>query len=163
MMDFRESFFDAIFDSKSQIHQEFTQMCNDHKAAQLPGEKYADLREKLQPHYALGCRRIVISDDYYPMFTLDHVDLETSPIQEITEKGIRVDGKEYDLDLIVYGTGFKTTQFMYPIKIYGQDGKSLEEIWEDGASAYLGMTVPHLPNFSMLYGNSTPHPFISTS
>jgi len=59
------------------------------------------------------------------------------------------------LDLLVLATGFKTTQFMYPIKIFGKNGKSIEEIWKDGASAFLGMTVPELPNFGMLYGPNT--------
>ncbi len=154
LMDFRESFFDIIFDTKSPMHEFLMSASKDHMAAQLPGEKYADLREKLQPHYAIGCKRVIITDDYFPTFARPNVVLETEPIKEITPRGVRVEsGQEHDFDLLVLATGFKTTQFMYPIKIYGSDGKSIEDVWASGASAYLGMTVPSLPNFSMLYGN----------
>jgi cation diffusion facilitator CzcD-associated flavoprotein CzcO len=152
-MDFRESFFDVVFDTKSPLHEFMMTASKEHMAAQLPGEKYAELREKLQPHYAVGCKRVIITDDYFPTFTRENVTLETSPIKQITSAGVLVNGdKEHDFDLLVLATGFKTTQFMYPIKIYGSGGKSIEELWSSGASAYLGMTVPSLPNFSMLYG-----------
>ncbi|EHL01520.1 putative Uncharacterized monooxygenase y4iD [Glarea lozoyensis 74030] len=127
-----------------------------HMETQLPGEKYKDMREKLMPKYDMGCKRVIITDDYFPTFTRENVVLETSAIKRITEKGVEVEGeKEHEFDLLIYATGFKTTQFMYPIKIYGTNGKSLDEIWASGASAYLGMTIPSLPNFSMLYGPNT--------
>lgn len=127
-----------------------------HMAAQLPGNQYAKFREKLQPHYAVGCQRLIITDDYFPVFTQDNVRLETSQIREITPNGVAVEGdREHEFDLLVLATGFKTTQFMYPIKIFGSEGKSIEDIWSSGAFAYLGMTVPLLPNFSMLYGPNT--------
>jgi cation diffusion facilitator CzcD-associated flavoprotein CzcO len=153
MMDYRESFFDVVFDTKSPVHEFMMTASKEHMAAQLPGEKYAELREKLQPHYAVGCKRVIITDDYFPVFARENVTLETSHIKEITPNGVSVEGdKEYDFDLLVLATGFKTTQFMYPIKIYGRQGKSIEDLWASGASAYLGMTVPSLPNFSLLYG-----------
>lgn len=154
LMDFRESFFDVVFETKSPVHEFMMSASKDHLAAQLPGEKYAKLREQLQPHYAIGCKRVIITDDYFPTFTRQNVSLETSAIEEITDKGVKVQGGgQHDFDLLVLATGFKTTQFMYPIKIYGSGDKSIEDIWQSGASAYLGMTVPHMPNFSMLYGN----------
>jgi cation diffusion facilitator CzcD-associated flavoprotein CzcO len=156
MMDFRESFFDAVFDTNSAMHDFFISASKDHMEAQLGGEKYEKLRAQLQPHYAVGCKRVIISDDYFPTFTRPNVALETSPIIEITPNGIGVeDGQHHTFDLIILATGFKTTQFMYPIKIYGTNGTSIEDIWASGASAYLGMTVPSLPNFSMLYGTSS--------
>jgi cation diffusion facilitator CzcD-associated flavoprotein CzcO len=155
LMDFRESFFDVVFDTKSPVHEFMMSASKDHMAAQLPGDKYAELREKLQPHYAVGCKRVIITDDYFPTFTRENVVLETTPIKGITSKGVTVEGdKEHDFDILVLASGFKTTQFMYPIKIYGSNGKSIEDIWASGASAYLGMTVPSMPNFSMLYGKS---------
>jgi len=155
-MDFRESFFDVVFDVKSPVHDFMMSVSKNHMEAQLPGEKYAKLREQLQPHYAVGCKRVIITDDYFPTFTRPNVLLETTPIQEITSNGIKIEGgKEHEFDLLVLATGFKTTQFMFPIKIYGSNGKSIEDIWSTGASAYLGMTVPTLPNFSMLYGPNT--------
>lgn len=154
MMDFRESFFDCIFDTESAMHDFIMTASKDHMAAQLPGDEYAELREKLQPHYAVGCKRVIITDDYFPTFARPNVNLETSPITEITPTGVQVEnGQHHDFDLLVLATGFKTTQFMYPIKIYGSNGASIEDIWASGASAYFGMTVPSLPNFSMLYGS----------
>jgi len=156
LMDFRESFFDVVFETKSPVHEFMMSASKDHLAAQLPGEKFAKLREQLQPHYAIGCKRVIITDDYFPTFTRPNVVLETTPIEEITEKGVKTqDGTEHEFDLLVLATGFKTTQFMYPIKILGSNGKSIEDIWASGASAYLGITVPSMPNFSMLYGPNT--------
>ena len=153
LMDFRESFFDVVFDVKSPLHEFMMDASKQHMAIQLPGEKYADLRKKLQPHYAVGCKRVIITDDYFPVFAKENVVLETSHIKEITTQGVAVEGdKEYEFDLLILATGFKTTQFMYPIKIYGSEGRSIEDLWSSGASAYLGITVPSLPNFSMLYG-----------
>lgn len=155
LMDFRESFFDVVFDTKSPIHDFMMGASRDHMLNQIPGdgEKEVRLREQLTPHYAVGCKRVIISDDYFPTFVRENVELETTAIQEINSKGVVVKGgREHEFDLLILATGFKTTQFMYPIKIYGSNGKSIEDIWSSGASAYLGMTVPDLPNFSMLYG-----------
>ena len=155
-MDFREGFFDVVFETASPVHGYMMGVSRAHMAAQLPGDEHAELRERLQPHYAVGCKRVIITDDYFPAFARENVNLETGRIEGVTEKGVRVEGKEYEFDVLVYATGFKTTQFMYPIQIYGKGGKSIEDIWAGGASAYLGMTVPELPNFSMLYGRQTP-------
>ncbi|KAK0130124.1 hypothetical protein ONS96_000651 [Cadophora gregata f. sp. sojae] len=156
LMDCRESFFDVVFDVKSPVHEFMMSVSKNQMEAQLPGEKYAKLREQLQPHYAVGCKRVIITDDYFPTFTRPNVLLEIMPIQNITYNGVKVEGgREHDFDLLILATGFKTTQFMYPIKIYGSSGRSIEDIWSSGASAYLGMTVPTLPNFSMLYGPNT--------
>ncbi|XMA09622.1 hypothetical protein WAI453_002413 [Rhynchosporium graminicola] len=156
LMDFRESFFEVVFDTESPVHELMMNMSRDHKEAQLPGEKNSKLRDQLQPHYAVGCKRVIISDDYFTTFAKPNVTLETTAIQEITPKGVTVEGgREHEFDLLVLATGFKTTQFMYPIKIYGSGGKSIEDLWKSGASAYLGITVPSLPNFGMLYGPNT--------
>ncbi|KAH7310372.1 cyclohexanone monooxygenase [Rhexocercosporidium sp. MPI-PUGE-AT-0058] len=156
LMDFRESFFEVVFDVKSPVHEFMMSASKRHMESQLPGDKYAKLREQLQPHYAVGCKRVIITDDYFPTFTKPNVLLETTQIQEITPNGVMVDGgEEHKFDLLILATGFKTTQFMYPIKIFGSRGKPIEDIWSSGASAYLGMTVPTLPNFSMLYGPNT--------
>ena len=153
LMDFRESWFDCVFTPDSAFNTMLMTAANTHKDNQLPGEKYAKLREQLQPHYAIGCKRVILSDDYYPSFTRDNVVLETSKIESITPKGVAVErGVEHEFDVLVLATGFKTTQFMFPIKIYGAGGQPIEDIWANGATAYLGMTVPEIPNFAMLYG-----------
>lgn len=155
MMDFREAFFDCVFDKDAPVHKMMEDMSHDHMAAQLPGEEYKELRDKLTPHYEVGCKRVIITDDFFPTFKRENVVLETAPIVEITPTGVTTEAGSHNFDLLVLATGFKTTQFMYPIKIIGKNGKSIEEVWKDGASAYLGMTIPELPNFAMLYGPNT--------
>lgn len=156
LMDFREYAFDAAFDSQSITHKHITAISKGHMLAQLPGDSNVALREKLTPNYPFSCKRILVSDDYYPAMTRDGVTLETGSIAEITPTGVQIDdGSHYDIDLLILATGFRTTQFMYPIKIYGAGGYSLEEAWSEGASAYLGITAQNLPNFAMLYGPNT--------
>ena len=108
--------------------------------------------EKLTPNYAIGCKRVIISDDYFPVFNLPQVSLETGKIAKITEKGIEIDGVETEYDLIVCATGFRSVEFMHPIKITGSAGRTLTSVWSSGAKAMYGMVVESLPNFAMLYG-----------
>jgi cation diffusion facilitator CzcD-associated flavoprotein CzcO len=153
MMDFRESFYDAIFNHESPVAQFTEQMSKDHMKTQLPDRP--DLWKKLQPNYAVGCKRVIITDDYFPVFKQDNVKLETGHIDRITEKGIVTDGVEEEYDLIVMATGFRTVEFMHPISITGSGGRSLESIWAKGGRGYLGVSIESLPNFGMLYGPNT--------
>jgi hypothetical protein len=114
-----------------------------------------DLRRRLTPDYPPGCKRIIISDDYFPAMNRANVKLETSPIDEVSSTGIKSAGKEEDFDLIILATGFRTLEFMFPIRVFGIGGRPIEQIWKGGARAYLGMTVEGLPNFGMLYGPNT--------
>ena len=156
LMDFRESVFDATFDPNSESHNMVTGTSKAHILSQLPGEGHATLREKITPHYPFSCKRIIVSDDFYPVLTRGEVFLESGPIVEVTPTGVRMkDGVHHELDTLILATGFRTTDFMYPIKIYGPDGSPLHDAWANGASAYLGITVPNLPNFAMLYGPNT--------
>lgn len=121
--------------------------------AQLPGRE--DLWEVLLPKYKIGCKRVIISDDYLPVFLRDNVKLETGTIDKITEKGIQTEGKEEEYDLIICATGFKTVEFMHPIEIIGSAGRTLQSVWKEGGEALYGITVESLPNFGMLYGPNT--------
>ncbi|KAJ5527556.1 hypothetical protein N7513_011715 [Penicillium frequentans] len=153
-MDYRENFHDAIFDNDSEYANRLRGWGNALRKAQLAD--HPELWDKLTPNYAPGCKRVIISDDYYPALTRDNVSLETRPITRITERGIEVEGDgEQEYDLIILATGFKTVEFMYPIKVYGANGRPLEDIWKDGARAYRGVTVEDLPNFGMFYGPNT--------
>lgn len=115
-----------------------------------------DLRAKLTPTYPIGCKRILISDDYYQALVRDNVELITEAVAEITPKGVKTaDGAEHACDAIVYGTGFDTTHFLAPLEIHGLGGRTLSEAWKDGAEAYLGVTVSGFPNLFMLYGPNT--------
>lgn len=115
-----------------------------------------DLRARLTPDYAIGCKRILLSNDYLATMAKPHVKLVTQGIRRITADGIETtDGQHHTVDAIVYGTGFAATEFLAPMKITGRHGVALNEAWRQGAQAYLGMTVPGFPNFFMLYGPNT--------
>jgi cation diffusion facilitator CzcD-associated flavoprotein CzcO len=153
-MDFRELFYAAITDNDSDFAKMIRDGCTNMIKTQLPEQP--ELWEKLTPNYAPGCKRVIISDDYYPALARANVDLETRPITRITQKGIEVgaeDSQQYDL--IVLATGFRTVEFMYPMEIYGKNGRLLGDIWKNGAMAYKGVTVEDLPNFGMFYGPNT--------
>lgn len=153
-MDFRESFYEAVADKDSDFAQWIRSVTASALKAHLPNNP--ELRDTLTPKYAPGCKRVIITDDYYPALARDNVSLETREITSITEAGIEVDGEdEQECDLIVLATGFKTVEFMHPIKIFGSNGRSLEDIWSNGARAYNGVTVEDLPNFGMFYGPNT--------
>jgi len=114
------------------------------------------LRRVLTPDYPLGAKRILISDDYYPALQRENVALITTPIDEVTADGIRTrDGRHVPADVIIFATGFQTTTFLAPMRIEGRDGRFLEDVWRNGAEAYLGLAVAGFPNFFMLYGPNT--------
>jgi cation diffusion facilitator CzcD-associated flavoprotein CzcO len=114
------------------------------------------LREVLTPDYRVGCKRILIDDEFYPALARPNVEVETSEIARITPDAIETkDGKTHPADTIILATGFKTTEFLAPMQIEGVGGKKLEEVWAPGAEAHLGLTVSGFPNFFMLYGPNT--------
>ena len=153
-MEFRESFHSAVFDGSSDFAQSIRDWCTGMMQSQLPHKP--ELWNTLTPNYSPGCKRVIICDDYYPTLGRDNVDLETGPITRITEKGIETEGKgEQEYDLIVLATGFKTVDFMYPVQVYGANGRSLGDIWKNRVQAHLGMTIEDLPNFGMFYGPNT--------
>jgi cation diffusion facilitator CzcD-associated flavoprotein CzcO len=116
----------------------------------------ARLRDKLTPDYPIGCKRILLSNDYLATMTRANVELVTQGIWRITPEGIATeDGQHHQVDAIIYGTGFAATSFLAPMAITGRNGLDLNEAWRNGAQAYLGMTVPGFPNFFMLYGPNT--------
>ena len=114
------------------------------------------LREKLTPDYPVLCKRVLFSNDYYPALVRPNVDVVTEQITEVVPDGVRTaDGTVHPADVIVYGTGFKGSEFLWPIKIFGRDGVELGQVWDSGARAYLGMAVPGFPNLFLMYGPNT--------
>ncbi len=114
------------------------------------------LREKLTPHFQFGCKRILVSDDYWASFERENVDLVTEPIEEIVPEGIRTaDGKLRELDVLVLATGFALGLASAPFPITGRGGRTLDQVWADGAVAYKGMTVSGFPNWFILMGPNT--------
>lgn len=115
-----------------------------------------ELKAKLTPDYPIGCKRILVSDDYYQALMRPNVELVTQAVSTVTAKGVRTaDGAEHACDVLVYGTGFITTDFIQPVEIVGAGGRTLTQAWKDGAEAYLGVTVAGFPNLFMLYGPNT--------
>ncbi|WP_067819648.1 flavin-containing monooxygenase [Nocardia inohanensis] len=115
-----------------------------------------ELRAKLTPDYPIGCKRGLFSNDYYPALAEPNVTVETTPISEIVPEGVKTsDGVVHAADVIVYGTGFKGTEFLWPMKIRGRGGVRLDDAWDGGAHAYLGITVPEFPNLFLVYGPNT--------
>jgi cation diffusion facilitator CzcD-associated flavoprotein CzcO len=115
------------------------------------------LFEKIWPDYPIGCKRLLFSDDYVPALTRPNVDLVTDAITSITPAGVvTADGTEHPADVIVWGTGFKATEFLAPMTVTGRGGRSLhDDAWKDGARAYYGMTVPDFPGLFVMYGPNT--------
>lgn len=114
------------------------------------------LRVKLTPDYTIGCKRILISNDYYPSLMKSNVDVETSHISELGPRSVRtVDGVEREIDTIIFGTGFHVTDMPVASRIRGRDGRSLADTWADGAQAHRGTTVTGFPNLFMLVGPNT--------
>lgn len=115
------------------------------------------LFEKVWPDYPMGCKRVLFSDNYLPALAQPNVDVVTERITGVTETAVvTADGQQHEVDAIVWGTGFKATEFLAPMAIKGDDGRDLQEEWNaSGARAYYGMTVPHFPNLFIMYGPNT--------
>ncbi|WP_421121065.1 flavin-containing monooxygenase [Aquihabitans daechungensis] len=111
--------------------------------------------EALLPDYPLGCKRILISNDWYPTLFRPNVEVVTAPVERITPNGVVANGVEHPADAIIFGTGFASTGFLAPIRITGRGGRDLHAEWKDGAEAHLGITVAGFPNLFVLYGPNT--------
>jgi cation diffusion facilitator CzcD-associated flavoprotein CzcO len=114
------------------------------------------LREKLTPHFQFGCKRILISDDYWASFERPNVELVTDPIEQVVREGIQTrDGAVREVDAIVLATGFAVGLAKAPFPVTGRGGRALDDAWRAGAVAYKGMTVSGFPNWFILMGPNT--------
>lgn len=129
-----------------------------HKRALHKAIKDPVLRQKLTPDYKVGCKRTLVSDDWFPAFARPNVRLVTDGISEITAGGIRTaDGVEHAVDVILYCTGYEIGKPAYPFAIHGAGGLSLVDYWGSQSKAYYGMNVSHFPNMLLIMGpNSGP-------
>jgi cation diffusion facilitator CzcD-associated flavoprotein CzcO len=115
-----------------------------------------DLRRKVTPRDEVGCKRIMLTDEWYPTLTKPNVELVADRIAEVTPTGIRTeDGSEHPADVLVLATGFQTHGFVAPMEIVGAEGRTLAQEWAEVPRAYLGLSVPGFPNLFMLYGPNT--------
>jgi cation diffusion facilitator CzcD-associated flavoprotein CzcO len=114
------------------------------------------LRAKLTPNYTLGCKRILMSNDYFETLQRENVEVVTDGIREVTARGVVTrDGVERPLDALILATGFYAAEAVSPFEIRGRGGRDLNEAWKSSAEAYLGSTIAGFPNFFMLVGPNT--------
>jgi cation diffusion facilitator CzcD-associated flavoprotein CzcO len=114
------------------------------------------LRDKLTPRDVVGCKRILISDDWYLALARPNVALVTAEIDRVTHDAVITrDGATHAADAIVLATGFETLGFLAPMRIRGRDGVELAAAWSDGAEAHRGILVAGFPNLFLLYGPNT--------
>ena len=115
-----------------------------------------ELRRKLTPAYTLGCKRILLSNDYLPALQRPNVELVTAPIERITPKGIQTrDGVEHPADAIVCGTGFMVGDYLTRLRIVGRGGHTLDQAVAAREGSYLGVAVHGFPNLYLLMGPNT--------
>lgn len=116
-----------------------------------------EIRQKLTPQYKMGCKRILVSDDFYPTFNRPNVHLITDSIEKITTDSIVTsDGQQHAVDIIVFATGFEAADVAIYTKILNKNGTNLIDEWaKTGAQAYHGTTVSGYPNLAFLLGPNT--------
>ncbi|MEM7285826.1 MAG: NAD(P)/FAD-dependent oxidoreductase [Actinomycetota bacterium] len=150
---FNDNFATDIIDASSGIADRFEEQCLE-MLARIPDPV---LREKLTPDYRAGCKRLIVSHNYYDAIVAPSVDVVTDTIERIEPTGVRtVDGVLHEIDVLVLATGFHVDAFMRPMSVSGRDGVTLDEVWADWPKAYMAVAVPEFPNFFMLNGPNSP-------
>ncbi|HVX12300.1 MAG TPA: NAD(P)/FAD-dependent oxidoreductase [Pirellulales bacterium] len=114
------------------------------------------LREKLTPDYEPGCKRLLLSNDFYPAIAADNVELVTEPIARVGAHSLfTADGREREIDAMILGTGFRVTDNPLAERVRGSQGMSLADVWREGAYSHRGTTVPGFPNLFLMTGPNT--------
>jgi 4-hydroxyacetophenone monooxygenase len=141
----------SISAENDELRKMFTQIL-----AELCGDD-KELLEKVTPQYPPGGKRILFDNgNWIRALRRDNVKLVTDRIAEINETGVKtVDGKQYDADVLIYGTGFLASRFLWPMEVKGKGGVDLQKQWNGDPRAYLGITIPNFPNLFCLYGPNT--------
>lgn len=151
---FEAMFANAIVDVTSNELAALEQLCRDNLEVSV---RDPELREKLRPDYRPGCKRLVVSGDFYQAIQKPNATLVTEGIERIEANGIRtVDGVLHELDVLVLATGFRVDRFLRPIDVTGEDGLTLDDAWAERPYSYLGLAVPGFPNLFLLNGPNGP-------
>jgi cation diffusion facilitator CzcD-associated flavoprotein CzcO len=111
-----------------------------------------EMRRRLTPEYAFGCKRMLLSSEWYPTLTAPNVELITAGVDEVRPGSIVANGAEREVDTIIFATGFAPSEPPLARHLRGTDGRTLAEIWGGSPQAYLGTTVTGFPNLFLLYG-----------
>jgi cation diffusion facilitator CzcD-associated flavoprotein CzcO len=140
--------------SKPRLLRAASRLASLHLRRQVPDP---ELRAKLTPDYTMGCKRVLLSNDYYPSLTKPNVEVISAGLREITPTSvIGSDGSEREVDAIIFGTGFHVTDMPGAQHLRGRGGKVLADVWRsNGAAAYLGTTIAGFPNLFVLVGPNT--------
>ncbi len=139
--------------SNARVRQRLGRYLKERVPRKVSNEAY---HEVLIPDYELGCKRILISDDFFDALNRDNVELVSESIARMTETGIvTADGSERPVDAIVYATGFDLAGHWLAIDVTGQGGVALADRWRNGAEAYRGVLVPGFPNYFTVTGPNT--------
>jgi len=149
-----DSFSNAIVDLDSPTMKMIEEVCRSNLDDNVTD---VVLRERLRPDYRAGCKRLIVSPDFYQAIQKPTAELATERIEQIEAEGVRTaDGRLHELDVLVLATGFKVNAFVRPMSVIGRDGKNLAHDWTDRPEAYLSVSVPGYPNFFMLNGPNGP-------
>ena len=148
-----ESRYFAVFRRRSLVRRGIEALVRRHIRQHVPD---AALAERLLPSYAMGCKRILVSDDWYPAMARDNVDLMDQSVVEVLPHGLRTaDGQEHPVDAIVWCTGFLVDEPLGEMKIEGLDGQDLLTVWDGRPKGWLGITMAGFPNAFLLLGPNT--------
>jgi cation diffusion facilitator CzcD-associated flavoprotein CzcO len=129
------------------------QVCHD----ALASIQDPELRAKLTPTYEVGCKRLVFSDGFYDAIQKPSIDLVTEGIDHIAPEGVVTqDGKLHELDVLVFATGFDAHAYLRPMKVTGEMGITLDEVWSELPLTYHSIAIPHMPNFLLINGPYSP-------
>ena len=115
-----------------------------------------ELRDRVRPDFTPGCKRILVSDEWYAALQRDDVTVVDAGVAEVDGRTVvGQDGSRAEVDAILLGTGFSASDLLTPMTVTGRGGRDLHEAWADGAEAYLGLSVSGFPNLFVLYGPNT--------
>lgn len=146
--------FGEMFTEPGPAQDAFVQMPRDFLAASVTDP---ELRSMLTPDYPPGCRRLIVSSEYYEMIQRPNARLIREGIVEVVPEGVLTDdGKRHDLDLLVLATGYDANAFTRRLGLVGRDGVTVDELWKDGYRTYESVSLDHFPNFFMLGGPHSP-------
>lgn len=152
--EFNSKFAAAVVGQNARAYARMVERCEEHleTAVADPG-----LRARLRPDYRVGCRRLILSDGFYEAIQRPNAELVTDPIERIEAGGVRTaGGRVHELDLLILATGYDAHAGLSPMIVIGEEGRRIDEAWADGARAWLGVAVPHFPNWFMIGGPNSP-------
>jgi cation diffusion facilitator CzcD-associated flavoprotein CzcO len=116
----------------------------------------AALRAALTPNYRFGCKRVLISSDFYDAVQQPNMELVTEPVAEIREQSVvTASGTERRADVLIYATGFRATELLHGVRVSGRGGINFQRAWSESRCAHLGIAMSGFPNFFMLLGPNT--------